>query len=65
MTGSNPDEKVTVSHPDHKVSKGGFFARRKHSPNDEKQDEKNVEVSTDVSSRENLAQPVSFFQLFR
>ncbi len=62
---SSPDEKATVARHDHKHPKGGIFSRKKHSLNDEKLDEKDVEVSTDVGSQENVVQPVSFSQLFR
>jgi len=62
---SSTDEKATVAHHDHKPPKGGIFSRKKHSLNDEKQDEKDVEVSTDVNSQEKVTEPVSFSQLFR
>jgi hypothetical protein len=62
---SNSEAKAPAAHPDHKLPKGSFFSRKKHSPNDENPNEKGVEVSTDVNSQENVTEPVSLFQLFR
>ena len=62
---SSSEAKAPAAHPDHKHPKGSFFSRKKYSPNDANPNEKDVEVSTDVNSQENVTKSVSLFQLFR
>jgi len=63
-TASSTDEKATVVHPDNKANKGGFFSHQRHSPGDDKLEEKPAELSADVP-QENDVIPISFVQLFR
>ena len=63
-TSTDDIEKATVVHPDDKANKGGFFSHKRHSPVDDKLEEKPAELSADVPQENDLI-PISFVQLFR